>query len=77
MLNTGVTVIVWSQLWKHLDQRNMLAEPERSSSFPINREQNDPGNAWNEMNPGNDQAHFVCVKMLAIMWHEIGHDMIK
>jgi hypothetical protein len=28
----------------------------------------------NELNPGNDQAHFVHIKMLpAMMGHEIGH----
>jgi hypothetical protein len=64
----GVTAIVW--LWKHLDQRSVLAEPERSSSFPINWEQNDLGNAGNEMNPEDDEAHFVRVKMPAMMRHE-------
>jgi hypothetical protein len=50
--------------------------PERSSSFFTNWEQNDPGNASNEINPGNDQAHFVRVKMPAMMQHEIGHNTI-
>jgi hypothetical protein len=45
----------------------VLEELRTSSSFPINWERNDPGNAGNEMNPGNDQAHFIVrVKMPAI-----------
>jgi hypothetical protein len=49
----------------------VLAEPERSSSFPINWERNDPGNVGNETNPGKDQAHVVHVKMPEMMRHEI------
>jgi hypothetical protein len=56
---------------------SVLAEPERSSSFLINQEWNDPGNYGNEMNPGNDQAHFVRVKMPTMMRHEIGRNMIE
>jgi hypothetical protein len=54
-----------------------------SSSIPIKRERNDPRNAGNamnprnEMNPANNQAHFVRVKMPAKIPHEIGHNMIK
>jgi hypothetical protein len=55
----------------------LVEPPERPSSLPINRERNDPGNAGNEMNPGNDQAHFVRVKMPAMMQHEIGCDKIE
>ena len=47
---TGVTAIVWSQLWKHLDHRSVLEELLMSSSFPINWE-------WND--PRNDQAHYI------------------
>jgi hypothetical protein len=55
----------------------VFAEPERSSIFPINWEQNDPENARNKKNPQNDRAHFVRVKMPAMMRHEIGRDTIE
>jgi hypothetical protein len=61
----------------HPRQMLLLVEPERSSSFPVNWERNDPGNAGHEMNPGNNQAHFVHVKIPAMMRHEISHNMIK
>jgi hypothetical protein len=39
--------------------------------------QNDPENTGNEINPGDDQVHFVRVEMPAMMRHEIARDAIK